>query len=112
MTSQVDDVTVKTIVKDSVNSTCKLIDMTILSDRNIAVKEMKTKSKCKDLKLEIQRMWRMKTEVTLVVVGALGTVKKRMEENIKKVSERATVTETQKIYLLGSARILRKVLTV
>ena len=111
MTSQFDDVTVKTIVKDSVNSTCKLIDMTILSDRNIAVTEMKTKSKCKDLKLEIQRMWQMKTEVTPVVVGVLGTVKKRMVENIKKVSERATVTETQKIYLLGSARILRKVLT-
>ena len=32
-----------------------------------------------------------------VVVGALGTVKKRMVENIKKVSERATVTETQKV---------------
>ena len=112
MTSQFDDVTVKTIVKDSVNSTCKLIDMTILPDRSIAVKEMKTKSKCKDLKLEIQRMWQMKTEVTPMVVGVLGTVKKRMVENIKKVSERATVTETQKICLLGSARILRKVLTV
>ena len=86
--------------------------MTILPDRSIAVKEMKTKSKCKDLKLEIQRMWQMKTEVTPVVVGVLGTVKKRMVENIKKVSERATVTETQKICLLGSARILRKVLTV
>ena len=86
--------------------------MTILSDRNIAVTEMKTKRKSKDLKLEIQRMWQMKTEVTPVVVGALGTVKKRMVENIKKVSERATVKETQKICLLGSARILRKVLTV
>ena len=41
-----------------------------------------------------------------VVVGALGTVKKRMVENIKKVSERATVTEIQKICMLGSARIL------
>ena len=113
MTSQFDDVkTVKTTVKDSVNSTCKLIEMTILSDRNIALKEIKTKSKCKDLKLEIQRMWQMKTEVNPVVVSALGTVEKRMVENIKKVSERATVTETQKIYLLGSARILKKVLTV
>ena len=112
MTSQFDDVTVKTIVKDSVNSTWKLIEITILSERNVALKEIKTKRKCKDLKLEIQRMWQMKTEVTPVVVGALGTVKKRMVENIKKVSERATVTETQKIYLLGSARILRKVLTV
>ena len=38
----------------------------------------------------------MKTIVIPVVVGALGTVKKGMVENIKKVSERATVTEIQK----------------
>ena len=53
----------------------------------------------------------MKTIVIPVVVGALGTVKKGMVENIKKVSERATVTEIQKICMLGSARILRKVLS-
>ena len=39
-----------------------------------------------------------------VVVGVLGTVKKGMVENIKKVSERATVTETHKICMLGSAQ--------
>ena len=33
-------------------------------------------------------------------------------ENIKKVSERATLTETQKICMLGSARILRNVLSL
>ena len=98
------------IVKDSVNSTCKLIDMTVPSDRNIALKEKK--SKYKDLELEIQRMWHMKTIVIPVVVGALGTVKKGMVENIKKVSERATVTEIQKICMLGSARILRKMLSI
>ena len=55
----------------------------------------------------------MKTIVIPVVVGALGTVKKGMvEKNIKKVSERATVTEIQKICMLGSARILRKVLSI
>ena len=100
------------IVKDSVNSTCKLIDMTVPSDRNIALKEIEKKSKYKDLELEIQRMWHMKTIVIPVVVGALGTVKKGMVENIKKVSERATVTEIQKICMLGSARILRKVLSI
>ena len=58
-------------------------------------------------------MWHMKTVVIPVVVGALGTViKKGMAENIKKVSERATMTEIQKICMLGSARILRKVLSV
>lgn len=38
----------------------------------------------------------MKTEVIPVVVGALGTIKKGMVENIKRVSERANVTETPK----------------
>ena len=38
----------------------------------------------------------MKTVVIPVVVGALGTVKKGMVENIKKVSARATMTEIQK----------------
>ena len=54
----------------------------------------------------------MKTVVIPVVVGALGTVKKGMVENIKKVSETATVTEIQKICMLGSAPIHRKVLSV
>ena len=35
-----------------------------------------------------------------------------MIENIKKVSERATVTEIQNICMLRSARILRKMLNV
>ena len=94
------------IVKDSVNSTCKLIDMTVPSDRNIELKEIEKKSKHKDLELEIQRIWHMKTVVIPVVVGALGTVKKGMVENTKEVSERAIVTEIQKICMLRSARNL------
>ena len=44
----------------------------------------------------------METEVVPVVGGALGTIKKGMGENVKEVSERATVTETQKISILMS----------
>ena len=71
-------------VKDSMNSTCKLIDITVTSDRNIALKEIEKKSKYKDLELEIQRMWHMKIVLISVVVGVFGTVKKEMVENIKK----------------------------
>ena len=91
------------IVKDSVNSTSKLIDMTIPSDRNITLKEIEKKSKYKDLELEIQGMWQMKTEVIPEVVGALGTVKKGMVENIKKVLEIGTVTDVQKICMHESS---------
>ena len=48
------------IIKDSVNSTCKVIDMSIPLDRNIALKEIEKKSRYKDLELVIQRM-QMKT---------------------------------------------------
>jgi len=78
----------------------------------ISLKEIEKKSKYKDLELEIQKMWHMKTVVIPEVFGVLGTVKKGMTENIKKVSERDTVTENKKICMLESARILRKVLSV
>ena len=93
--------------------TCKLISMTVPSDRNIALNEIEKKRKYKALELEReQRIWNMKTVVIPVVVGARGTVKKGMVENIKKVSERVSVKEIQNICMLGSARILRKVLSV
>ena len=47
-----------------------------------------------------------------VFVSALGTIKKGMVENTKKVSGRATLTETQKIIVLRSAGILEKLLSV
>ena len=55
----------------------------------------------------------MKTTVIPVDVGALGTVKKCMVENIKEVVlEKAAMAEIQKIFMLDSARILKKVLSV
>ncbi|CAH3129029.1 unnamed protein product [Porites lobata] len=82
------------IVKDSMpcknitpcGSSC--IDMTVPSDGNIALKETEKKCKYKDLELEIQRMWHMKTVVIPVVVGALGTVEKGMvEKNQESIRE-------------------------
>ena len=48
------------VIKDSMNSTSKPIDMAIPSDRNIALREMEKKSKYQDLELEIQKMRHMK----------------------------------------------------
>ena len=48
-------------------------------------------------------MWPLKTVLIPVVVGALGTVKRVIVENIKKISEAAIVTEIQKILMHGLA---------
>ena len=100
------------IIKDKVNSTCKLIDMTVPCDRNVSIKEMEKKSKYKDLEFEIQRMWKMKTEVIPIVIGALGTIRKGMEDNIRSVSGNMNIQTVQKTCLLRTARILRKVLSI
>ena len=84
--------------------------MTVPCDKNVSSKEIEKKSNYKDLEIEIQRMWNMKTEVIPIVIGALGTIKKGMENNIRNVSEAVNIKSLQKTCLLWTARILRKVL--
>ena len=50
--------------------------------------------------------------ITITIIIIIIIIIIIMIENIKKVSERATVTEIQKICMLRSARILRKMLSV
>ena len=55
-------------------------------------------------------MWKMKTKVTPVVIGALGIISKDFENYIKDIPGAIDGREAQKIALLGTAHILRKVL--
>ena len=68
-------------------------------------------SKYKDLEKEITRMWQMKTEIILVVVGALGMIKKGSEKLIKEIPGKISPWEIQKTALLAMIYILRKVLS-
>ena len=65
---------------------CKLIDMVVPCDKNKSRKEI-TKSEYKDLEIEIQRMWKTKTKIVPIVIGALGTIKKGMENSIRNVQK-------------------------
>ena len=100
------------IIKDKQENTCMLIDMAVRSDRNTSVKVAEKLSKYKDFEIEIRKMWGMKTQIVPVVIRALGVVKKGIEKQIDKIPGNVNVTELQKIALLGSAHILRKVLSM
>ena len=90
---------------------CLLIDPACPFDTRIEKKEEKKCSNYCDLKYEIARMWRMKdVEVIPVVIGTLGTVTKQFEKWIQKLDLEITVEMLQKPCLLGTARIIRKVL--
>ena len=62
------------IICDNEKGTCKLIDVAISGDRNVIKKEAKKILKYKDLTIEIQRKWKVKTRVIPVIIGATGTI--------------------------------------
>ena len=100
------------IVKHKGNKSCLLIDMSIPTDKNTSVKVMEKLSKYKDLEIEIERMWGMKTTTIPVVIGALGVIKKGSNEYIRQIPGKIKIRELQKTTLLGTAHILRKVLSI
>jgi hypothetical protein len=51
-----------------------LIDVAISGDRNVIKKEAEKILKYKNLTVEIQRMWNVKTRVIPVTRGATGTI--------------------------------------
>jgi hypothetical protein len=58
------------LIRDNEKGTCMLIDVAIPGDRNVIQKEAEKILKYKDLTIEIQRMWNVKTRAIPVTIGA------------------------------------------
>ena len=99
------------IIRDNEMRTCMLIDVAISGDRNVIKKEAEKILKYKDLKIEIQRMWNVKTKVIPVIIGATGTISKSFRKYVSNIPGNHEDKELQKTAILGTAHILRKVLT-
>jgi len=98
------------IIRDNEKGTCMLIDVAISADRNVIKKETENILKYKDLTIEIQRLWNVKTKVIPVIIGATGTISKSFRKYVSNISGNHEVKELQKTAILGTAHILRKVL--
>ena len=95
---------------DDEKGTCMLIDVAISGDRNVIKKETKKILKYKDLTIEIQCMWNVKTKVIPVIIGAPGTISKSFRKYVSNIPGKHEVKELQKTAILGTAHIRRKVL--
>jgi len=85
-------------------------DVAISGDRNVIKKEAEKIIKYKDLAIEIQRMWNLKTKVISVIIWATGTVSKSFRKYVSNIPGKHEVKELKKTAILGTAHILRKVL--
>ena len=74
-------------------------------------KEIEKIEKYQDLKREIIRLWKLKkAKVVPVVIGALGSVSKNFDKWMEEIGIHIGIGTLQKTALLGTSRILRKVM--
>jgi len=73
-------------------------------------KEAEKILKYKDLTIEIQRRWNVKTKMIPIIIGATGTISKSFRKYVSNIPGNHEVKELQKTVILDTAHILRKVL--
>lgn len=99
------------VIVDKKEKSCVIVDIAVPADGRVHEKEREKVEKYQDLRREIGRLWQLrKVQVVPVVVGALGSVTKEFDRWIEKLGIPGDVGAAQKTALLGTARILRKVL--
>jgi len=98
------------ITCDNEKGTCMLIDVAISGDRNVIKKETEKFLKYKDLTVQIQSMWNVKTKVIPVIIGATGTIPKSFRKYVSNIPGKHEVKELQNTAILVTAHILREVL--
>ena len=99
------------ILVDKKAKSCVIIDVAIPGDCRIREKEIEKIEKYQNLKRELKRLWSLKkVEVVPVIVGALGGISKGFTGRMDTLCIKLNVGMVQKSVLLGTAKILRKVL--
>ena len=90
-----------------------IIDVAIPGDDRVKDKELEKLEKYQLLKNEIAKVWCMqKVFVVPVVIWALGAVSVNFKEYMKRIGVNMRLDVIQKTALLGTAKILRKVLSL
>ena len=68
--------------------------------------------KYQDLGRELQMIWNVKVKIIPLAVGSLGAIPKLFGNRLKQIGITVGTAQVQKTVLLGTARILRKVLKI
>ena len=93
--------------------TAYIVDVGCPFDARIRERERTKIEKYTDLKYELLKVRKgemTKVLILPVIIGALGTMTKNVQDNLDKLKIDNRVVDLQKIRLLGTSRVLRKVL--
>ena len=86
------------------------VDFSVPLDSNVAIKEDQKITAYEPLAREINKMYHVRTEVIPIIIGALGTVPKRLGNYMEKLGIPDVIDSMQITALLGTQRILKNIL--
>ena len=98
------------IIINKKKRTCKIVDFAVPADHRIKLKECEKKDKYLDLARELKKLWNMQVTIIPFVIGAFGTVTKRLLKGLEDLKVGGRVETIQTTALLRTARILTRVL--
>ena len=78
----------------------------------IEEREKEKTEKYQDLESELQKIWSMRVKIISLAVGSVGVVPKQFGNRLKDTGIKAEIGQVEKSLLLGTARILRKILEI
>ena len=98
-----------TVVIDKQKREYKTINIVVLTEQTIKVKELEKITKYQGLRLEVQKLWDDKATVIPIAVGALETVSEELENHVETIEVPIVISCLQKAALLGTNFILKMV---
>ena len=87
-----------------------IIDIAVPVDAGIVEKEKEEVEKYQDLRREVAWPWNVKAKVVPILVGVLGAVTPNLSKHVDAIGVTTRIELLQKAALLGTARLLRRVL--
>ena len=88
------------------------IDFAVPGDSRIEEKEKDKTEKYQDFGRKLQKIWNVKVKIIPLVICSSGAIPKQFGNRLKQIGITAGTAQVQETVLLGTARILRKVLEV
>ena len=86
-----------------------IVDFACPMDHNVETKEKEKIDHYTDLKFELEKIWKTRIKIIPIVIGALGTVTKNLEDHLKSIDMAdVRVHQLQKCVLLKTGNLLRK----
>ena len=99
------------LVIDKVQQAVFIVDIACPFDSRIEKKEAEKIQHYLELKREIKRLWKINEVIIIpIIIGSLGSITKKFTKHLKKMDIHYNIELLQKACLLGTARIIHKVL--